>query len=637
MKDKLALSVKDNAGAEPFELTERKGPNPNSPPTYPPSRASGFALFNLSIKRRLPLFIGLLLSGMLAVSTWAAYRGMKETALEAGRERLRLLTQQLASMFQQSFTNVSNRTATAANDAVMRGYLLAPATRPQAEMPAVLRPFIPPQDTSSLRVELWNVKRALVQAWPASSAPMAADLETEFRQAVAAPPFCVVGVIRSVNQAIAYPIVAAVKNPEGQPIGYLVRWRKVAATAEARQQFVDLLGTQAAIYLGNRQGDLWSDLVKVAAPPPVDVRSSSVITQYKRERDQLVLALARPINGTPWFVLVEFSDQPILAQAKRFLRRMTVIGLVLLVFGLSIAVGLSYRITRPLDSLTKAAVDISNGNYSRLVNVHSHDELGILAQTFNTMAAKVQNAQHELEMKVHDRTLQLQAANKELEAFSYSVSHDLRAPLRHINGFSQALLEDYADQLDEVGKGYLQEVRGASQEMAQLIDDLLQLARVTRSELRREPVNLSQLAEEVTAELQRSAVERAVTVKIEAGLMAQGDTHLLRVVLSNLLGNAWKFTSKRELAEIIFGQDSQSEDPTYFVRDNGAGFEMAYVNKLFGAFQRLHSAGDFEGTGIGLATVQRVIHRHGGRVWAEGRVNHGATFYFTLPNARKES
>lgn len=439
------------------------------------------------------------------------------------------------------------------------------------------------------------------------------------------------------NQTIAYPVVAAVKNPAGQPIGYLVRWRKVAATAEARQQFVDLLGTQAAIYLGNRQGNLWSDLVKVAAPPPVDVRSGSVVTQYTREGGQSVLAFARAINGTPWFVLVEFSDQPILAQAKRFLRRMTIIGLVLLVLGLSIAVGLSYRITRPLDSLTKAAVDISNGNYARLVSVHSQDELGVLAQTFNTMAAKVQNAQHELEMKVHDRTLQLQAANKELEAFSYSVSHDLRAPLRHINGFSQALLEDYADQLDDVGKGYLREVRGASQEMAQLIDDLLQLARVTRSDLRREPVNLSHIAEEVIAELQKSTVERAVTVKIEAGLMAQGDTHLLRVVLSNLLGNAWKFTSKREQAEIIFGREGEAGEPTYFVRDNGAGFEMAYVNKLFGAFQRLHSAGDFEGTGIGLATVQRVIHRHGGRVWAEGRVNHGATFYFTLPNSRKES
>lgn len=635
MKDNLALLAQDKPGAGSFELTESKVPTPL--PVYTPSRETGFSLFNLSLKRRLPLFIGLLLSGILAVSTWAAYRGMKETALEAGRERLRLLTQQLASMFQQSFVNVSNRTATAANDAVIRGYLLAPGTRPPAETPVILRPFAPPQDTSSLRVELWNVNRALVQAWPANSAPTAADLETEFKQAVAAPPFCAVGVIRTVHQTIAYPVVAAVKNLEGQPIGYLVRWRKVAATAEARQQFVDLLGTQAAIYLGNRQGDLWSDLVKVAAPPPMDVRSASAVTQYTREGGHSVLAFARAVNGTPWFLLVEFSDQPILAQAKRFLRRMTVIGLILLFLGMSIIVALSYRITRPLDSLTKAAVDISNGNYTRLVNVHSQDELGVLAQTFNAMAVKVHNAQHELEMKVHDRTLQLQAANKELEAFSYSVSHDLRAPLRHINGFSQALLEDYAAQLDEVGKGYLQEIRGASQEMAQLIDDLLQLARVTRSELRSEPVNLSQLAEEVTAELQKSAREHAVTVKIEAGLMAQGDTHLLRIVLSNLLGNAWKFTSKREQAEIIFGREDEAEEHTYFIRDNGAGFEMAYVDKLFGAFQRLHSAGDFEGTGIGLATVQRVIHRHGGRVWAEGKVNNGATFYFTLPNSRKES
>jgi PAS domain S-box-containing protein len=237
----------------------------------------------------------------------------------------------------------------------------------------------------------------------------------------------------------------------------------------------------------------------------------------------------------------------------------------------------------------------------------------------------------ELEQRVEDRTAQLLAVNKELEAFSYSVSHDLRAPLRHINGFSQALLEDYAELLDDAGKGFLNEVRGASREMAQLIDDLLQLAKITRSEMHRERVDLSALAREVVAGLRQSDPDRQVTVRIADGLSAHGDKRLLKVCLVNLLGNAWKFTAKQDQAEIEFIGTEAEGVPAFAVRDNGAGFDMAFVKKLFGAFQRLHAGNEFEGTGIGLATVQRVINRHGGRVWAQGVVNRGATFSFTLP------
>jgi PAS domain S-box-containing protein len=229
------------------------------------------------------------------------------------------------------------------------------------------------------------------------------------------------------------------------------------------------------------------------------------------------------------------------------------------------------------------------------------------------------------------RGAQLEAANKELEAFAYSVSHDLRAPLRSIDGFSQALLEDYGDSLEAEAQRYLQRVRAASQRMAELIDDLLTLSRLTRREMRLETVDLSVLAQAIVEALRQAEPARQVKFDITPQVTVKADAQLMRVALENLLGNAWKFTAKHPRACIEFGVLLQPDgQPAYLVRDDGAGFDMAYVDKLFGAFQRLHTPAEFSGTGIGLATVQRIIHRHGGHIWAEGAVDKGATFYFTL-------
>ena len=243
---------------------------------------------------------------------------------------------------------------------------------------------------------------------------------------------------------------------------------------------------------------------------------------------------------------------------------------------------------------------------------------------------RAQMASRELE----ETNRELESTNRELESFSYSVSHDLRAPLRSIDGFSQILLEDYADDLDEDGKAYLGRVRSASQRMGHLIDDLLGLSRVTRGSMRRERVDLSSIGREVARSLMETDRARTVEFLIEDGLEVQGDPRLVRVALENLLGNAFKFTGKEPEARIEFGKDpgltARGRVPVYYVRDNGAGFDEAYAGKLFGAFQRLHGQDEFDGTGIGLATVQRVVHRHGGRIWAEGKVGEGATFYLTL-------
>jgi signal transduction histidine kinase/DNA-binding response OmpR family regulator len=244
---------------------------------------------------------------------------------------------------------------------------------------------------------------------------------------------------------------------------------------------------------------------------------------------------------------------------------------------------------------------------------------------------QVQSLNIALEQRVRERTAELEAANKELEAFSYSVAHDLRAPLRSLDGFAALLLEEYADQLDADGHHYLRRVHTASQHMAQLIDDLLELSRLTRHQMRREAVDLSALAQAIAAELQHQHVQREARFQIAADLTARGDARLLRVAFENLLGNSWKFTGRRQCAIISFGITETAGTTAFFIRDNGAGFNMAYADKLFQPFSRLHRQDEFTGTGIGLAIAQRIIHRHGGQIWAEGIENEGATVYFTLP------
>ena len=243
---------------------------------------------------------------------------------------------------------------------------------------------------------------------------------------------------------------------------------------------------------------------------------------------------------------------------------------------------------------------------------------------------EVRRLNADLEERVRERTAELEASTRELDAFAYSVSHDLRAPLRSLHGFSEALLDDYGDVLDADGRDYLHRIQTNVQRMGRMIDDLLDLSRATRVELTRDRVDLSGLAREVLAELAGADPQRRVHPVVADGLVASGDRHLLRLMMHNLLANAWKFTGNREHATIEVGEVDRDGTRFFFVRDNGAGFDMQYADKLFTAFQRLHAKTDFEGTGIGLAIVARIVHRHGGHVFAESEPDRGATFYFSL-------
>jgi signal transduction histidine kinase len=267
----------------------------------------------------------------------------------------------------------------------------------------------------------------------------------------------------------------------------------------------------------------------------------------------------------------------------------------------------------------------------------TRDEIGDLIEAFNEMLAQIQardtalqTARDELELRVERRTAQVEAVNKELESFTYSVAHDLRAPLRHIQGFSDALIEECARQLDETAKGYLNRIVDSTRRMDQLISDLLGLAHVGRQELHLQPVSLHRLARDVIRDMEHEIQGRNIEWRIGDLPVLDCDPGLMKQVLYNLLSNAVKYTRPRDPAVVEVGQTATEGHRVIFVRDNGVGFNMKYVHKLFGVFERLHRREDFEGTGVGLATVQRIIHKHGGRIWAEAEVDRGATFYFTL-------
>jgi signal transduction histidine kinase len=328
--------------------------------------------------------------------------------------------------------------------------------------------------------------------------------------------------------------------------------------------------------------------------------------------------------------LIEDAGARIDATQRRVVA-VTGVGLLVMAVLTGLAAWLFRRdVLQPIARLELATREVAAGNWSFELDVGSADELGDMARHFDAMTRALRDSFSRLEVSNRE----LLGLNQELESFSYSVSHDLRSPLRSMDGFSLALLEDYGDQLDDEARDSLQRIRGASQRMGRLIDELLGLARVTRAELKIQDVDLSAIAEEIASALSKAQPERRVRWEIEQGIVVRGDRELLAIALQNLLDNAWKFTGKVDEGVIRVGMRQEEGKPVCFVSDNGAGFDMAYASRLFGAFQRLHHEVDFPGTGVGLAIVQRVMRRHGWSLGAQAALGQGATFYFrpTEPN-----
>jgi len=584
-----------------------------------------------SLRLRLPLLISGLIVIVFGAFLWTLNRVLEQALLRAGSVRAQAASDQVAALMATAAARGVNEVRRLAASDDVRRYMESPTADREAAIRRLLTPLAVVNQPPVVLVARDGTRVLEVVPAAGNRAPAAVVAE----RASAAKG---IGELRNLDGAVFYDVVADVAEQPGSdgaqpaPIGSLIV-RRILSAAQTTDTINRLVGGGAVVGIGNQRGDVWSTFSKVLPAPPIDAAHPGV-SEYTRSDGDRRIGAASVIGGTPWTVWVELSRQAILQPARTVLTRMLLLGLAFVILAAIAVAMVTTRITKPLHELTVASSAIAAGEFSRRVEATRLDEIGRLGAAFNTMTAYVDRDHQELERRVLERTQSLQVAMDELEAFSYSVSHDLRAPLRHIAGFA-ALLEQSAAPLDKDGRHYVATIAGAASRMGHLIDDLLAFSRVGRSAMAVRPVDVGELVRDVQREVGEGRPD--LVWRIGELPVVAGDPALLRLVLVNLVSNAVKYSSKRERPEIDIGMRAEPDEqrPVMFVRDNGVGFDMRYAHKLFGVFSRLHSADEFDGTGIGLANVRRIIARHGGRVWAESEVDRGATFYVSLPSDDK--
>jgi signal transduction histidine kinase len=589
-----------------------------------------FSFNRLSITQRLPLLICSLLLSAIVIYGFANYYSLKKATLIIGQDRLTSVTVQLSTTLGQaarSLEKISN--ATAAQENVIKCLKSGGKEFHKETLDALDKLF---KDSSWVSVELLNADMMSVLRSGKSTIDVPVNIKNVISITNAGPDSTKIGELYKVKNNVYFPIISAMSDKK-HIIGYILSWKSLLIPPKSVSQFSQLVGIGANFYVGNADGTLWTDLVKPLPGIPFKINKITDIINYTDPDGQDMLANAQIIGHTKWLMIITFPKQIILNGLNNFLNWITIIGIILMAIGILATWIMSRNITKPLNQLTAAATTVSLGNYTVpvSVNVHQDDELGKLARAFNMMTEQVYQMYHDLEDKVTERTAQLENVNSELEAFSYSVSHDLRTPLRAVNGYAIMLKEDYEKKLDAEGNRIIQNIITNAKMMGQLIDDLLSFSRLGKKELICAHVDMQLLVKSVVDELLQNVPENKY--RIITGLLppAEADLVMIKQVLLNLIGNAIKYAAKKDDPEIEIGFKDEETKTTYYIKDNGAGFDMAYANKLFGVFQRLHSQEEFEGSGVGLALVKRIIDKHKGEIWAEGFENAGATFYFSLP------
>ena len=589
-----------------------------------------------SLAVKIPLITSLLLLAALAAVSVASYLELRGALVDLAGERLQDAATQMANIF-----GMTSRPRIAAMQQLMqRPEIAAYLQTKDAAQEAQIREAAKTHLGAAFEIadiEVWDPSGRRLFAAGSTFAEQAGSAVDEFLAQMNATSTPVIGKLAHEGDRTIYPIGGRVQAA-GQTLGFVVERRRIFNASQSQQIVAvlsGLIGNEAMIVIGNQDGSAWTDLSTAVEGIPITAAGGERLWDYQRRGMARSYAWARPIPSTPWIIAIEMPRAAVLQPTRRFLRRSIAIATVVLLIGAAIGWLTTRRITTPLRKVTEAAEAVAESRPHVQVTTDRQDEIGRLADSFNTMAKKVELARMDLELQVELRTSELRAANRELEAFSYSVSHDLRAPLRAIAGFVQILDEEHRGTLDEQGRHYLERVKVNAQRMGELIDDLLAFSRIGRTTMIRQTVDLTSIATAVARDL-IAASGRDIELKISSLQPCYGEGALLNQVFVNLISNAIKFTSKVPHPVITIGCTSSDGVTTYFVRDNGVGFDERYAEKLFGVFQRLHRSDEYEGTGVGLAIVNRIVSRHGGRVWAEGKPNEGATFYFTLPAAQPD-
>jgi len=578
-----------------------------------------------SIQRTFPLFATALLIAVAVVQLTVGYVEVRQASRRLADQRLPLATKVLADLFQVS-QGRARVTGLAKNPAIVAFLRSGGRTGRDSALAAMRRLTSDTATNAGLELRDFGGKLLLrTGRFAITDSVLVSPGKDSARY----------GPLMRRDSTLFIAVTAAAGDAERSG-GIVQQLSRVVFNAQTPKMLTGLAGGDISLYVGNASGDPWTDFGALVPAPPQRVLTSHTPSLYERAGESR-RAAAAPVPGTPWMVVAELPSRLVVAPARGYLLNMAPIAILIVIIGTLAAWWGSRRLTAPLVGVTQAAAAIAAGDLTQRVPKGRDDELGRLARSFNTMAEQVSRSHQHLEAQVAQRTKALEGTNAELESFSYSVSHDLRAPLRAIHGFARILLEDHNAKLEPEAQRLLGVIDQNTRRMGQLIDDLLAFSRLGRTDLMTGPVDMKELTQVIADEVRRGDTARQGSLEITIAPLppARGDRGLLRQVLSNLLQNAAKFTRERPSAHIEVGSLPDGGQTVYFVKDNGAGFDARYADKLFGVFQRLHSTEQFDGTGVGLAIVKRIVQRHGGRVWAEGAVDQGATFYFALPG--KES